>query len=51
MITKDIKANKEIIAAEIKEKSVSVIGGAGSNGLKFIKAVFRLEPEKYILLI
>ncbi len=44
MFSKDIEANKEALSQEIKGKSVCVIGGAGSIGSSFIKAVLRFEP-------
>ena len=39
MFAADIEANKETLQAEIRNKSVCVIGGAGSIGSSFIKAV------------
>ena len=39
MFAADIEANREILTQEIKGKSVCVIGGAGSIGSSFIKAV------------
>lgn len=45
----DIDANKELLSEEIKGKSVLVIGGAGSIGSSFIKAVLRFEPSKLIV--
>ena len=41
MFETDIKANSERLTAEIKDKKVCVIGGAGSIGSSFIKAVLR----------
>ena len=43
MFSADIDANKETLSAEIKGKKVCVIGGAGSIGSNFIKAVLRFE--------
>ena len=45
----DIEANKEILSAEIKGKTVCVIGGAGSIGSSFIKAVLRFEPKSVVV--
>ena len=45
MFAADIEANKEILTVEIKGKKVCVIGGAGSIGSSFIKAVLRFEPN------
>lgn len=49
MFTTDIDANKAILAAEIEGKSVCVIGGAGSIGSSFIRAVLRFKPAKLIV--
>lgn len=49
MFTKDIEVNKELLTAEIKGKKVCVIGGAGSIGSSFIKAVLRFEPASVIV--
>ena len=49
MFQKDIKANSQQLTAEIKGKSVCVIGGAGSIGSSFIKAVLRFEPAKVVV--
>lgn len=49
MFQKDIEANSEKLTAEIKGKSVCVIGGAGSIGSSFIKAVLRFEPAKVVV--
>lgn len=45
MFVPDMEANKEKLTEEIKGKKVCVIGGAGSIGSSFIKAVLRLEPK------
>ena len=39
MFAADIEANKNTLEREIKDKKVCVIGGAGSIGSSFIKAV------------
>lgn len=49
MFEADIQANKEILTAEIKGKKVCVIGGAGSIGSSFIKAVLRFEPVSVVV--
>ena len=49
MFTQDIEANKEILTREIKGKKVCVIGGAGSIGSSFIKAVLRFEPKSVVV--
>ena len=49
MFAADIEANKGILTAEIKGKKVCVIGGAGSTGSSFIKAVLRFEPASVVV--
>ncbi len=49
MFAADIEANKETLSAEIKDKAVCVIGGAGSIGSSFIKAVLRFEPKNVVV--
>lgn len=49
MFAVDIMANKEILTREIKGKTVCVIGGAGSIGSSFIKAVLRFEPKSVVV--
>lgn len=49
MFAADIEANKETLSKEIKDKKVCVIGGAGSIGSSFIKAVLRFEPKSIIV--
>ena len=49
MFAADIEANKEILTLEIKGKKVCVIGGAGSIGSSFIKAVLRFEPASVVV--
>lgn len=44
MFARDIENNKAILSTEIKGKKVCVIGGAGSIGSSFIKAILRFEP-------
>lgn len=45
----DIEANRNTLAQEIKGKKVCVIGGAGSIGSSFIKAVLRFEPKSVVV--
>jgi len=49
MFAHDIEANKETLTQEIKDKKVCVIGGAGSIGSSFIKAVLRFEPKSVVV--
>ncbi len=50
MFALDIEVNKETLQAEIRNKSVCVIGGAGSIGSSFIKAVLPFKPSKLIVI-
>ncbi len=50
MFAADIEANKEALLREIKDKKVCVIGGAGSIGSSFIKAVLRFEPKSVVVI-
>lgn len=50
MFEADIKANAEKLTQEIEGKSVCVIGGAGSIGSSFIKAVLRFKPGKLVVI-
>ena len=50
MFLPDIEANKELLAREITGKKVCVIGGAGSIGSSFIKAVLRFEPKSIVII-
>lgn len=49
MFETDIRANAAQLTQEIKGKSVCVIGGAGSIGSSFIKAVLGFEPAKVVV--
>ncbi len=44
MFAADIDANKEQLTREIKGKTVLVIGGAGTIGSSFIRAILPFEP-------
>lgn len=50
MFKADIESNKEILSNEIKGKKVCVIGGAGSIGSSFIKAILQFEPASVIVI-
>ena len=50
MFKADIEANREQLTREIEGKSVCVIGGAGSIGSSFIKAVLRFRPGKLVVI-
>ena len=49
MFLKDIESNRETLTREIKGKKICVIGGAGSIGSSFIKAVLRFEPKSVVV--
>ncbi len=49
MFATDIEANKNTLEREIKDKKVCVIGGAGSIGSSFIKAVLRFQPKSVVV--
>lgn len=49
MFIADIEANKKRLSSEIKGKKVCVIGGAGSIGSSFIKAVLRFQPASVVV--
>ena len=49
MFRKDIDDNWDELSREIKGKSVCVIGGAGSIGSSFIKALLRFEPKSVVV--
>ena len=49
MFEPDIQANAETLTREIRGKKVCVIGGAGSIGSSFIKAVLRFEPKSVVV--
>ena len=49
MFEPDIQANAEKLTQEIEGKSVCVIGGAGSIGSSYIKAILRFKPGKVVV--
>lgn len=46
----DIESNKEQLQKEIKDKSVCVIGGAGTIGSSFIRAILPFKPLKLVVI-
>lgn len=50
MFLADIKANETKLHAEIEGRSVCVIGGAGSIGSSFIKAILPFRPSKLVVI-
>ncbi len=49
MFLRDISANNELLLRKICGKKVLVIGGAGSIGSSFIKAILPFKPESLIV--
>ncbi len=49
MFTADIESNKDLLSEKIKGKKVLVIGGAGSIGSSFIKALLPFEPASLVV--
>lgn len=49
MFSADIEANKDLLCQEIENKSVCVIGGAGSIGSSFIRALLPFRPAKLVV--
>ena len=49
MFAPDITANRESLSREIKDKTVLVIGGAGTIGSSYIKAILPFEPRTLVV--
>lgn len=49
MFQADIEANKATLSQEIAGRKVCVIGGAGSIGSSFIRAVLRFRPQSVVV--
>lgn len=49
MFLKDIENNKEALTEKITGKSVLVVGGAGSIGSSFIKAILPFKPASLVV--
>lgn len=50
MFAADIEANKEQIRQQVERKSLLVIGGAGSIGSSFIRAILPFQPSKLVVI-
>lgn len=50
MFEADIDANRDILSVEIENKRVCVIGGAGSIGSQFIKALLKFKPRSLVVI-
>ena len=51
MFIHDIEANENTLKEKIHGKTVLVIGGAGSIGSSFIKAILPFQPASLVVLI
>jgi len=49
LFASDLKKNHDTLVREIRDKSVLVIGGAGTIGSSYIKALLRYEPAKLVV--
>ena len=49
MFATDIEANREELSKKIKGKTVLVIGGAGSIGSSFVKAILPFQPSSLVV--
>lgn len=49
LFSNDIKKNSEKLKKEINGKSILVIGGAGTIGSSYIKAVLKFQPSKLVV--
>jgi len=49
MFLLDIEANKDALSEKIKDKTVLVIGGAGSIGSSFVKAILPFKPASLVV--
>ena len=49
MFIGDIETNKSKLTSKIKDKSVLVIGGAGSIGSSYIKAILPFQPKTLVV--
>ena len=49
MFLGDIEANKELLSRKIADKTVLVVGGAGSIGSSFIKAILHFKPATLVV--
>jgi len=50
LLKKDLEANQEILKERIDDKSILVIGGAGTIGSSFIKAILHFHPKRLFVI-
>lgn len=46
---KDLEENRQVLSSGIEEKNILVIGGAGTIGSSFIKALLNFRPAKVVV--
>lgn len=51
MFAQDIESNKEELLQEIQGKKVLVIGGAGTIGSSFIRAILPFKPIELVVVV
>ena len=51
MFLKDIEKNRDKLSEKINGKKILVIGGAGSIGFSFIKAILPFKPASLIVVM
>ena len=44
----DIESNRDRLISEIKGKKILVIGGGGTIGSSFVKAILPFEPSRWL---
>ena len=49
MFKQDIEANRKVLSAKIRDKTVLVIGGAGSIGSSFVRAILPFRPASLVI--
>lgn len=49
LFAKDLEVNKYKLKINIQDKSLLVIGGAGTIGSSFIKAALKFKPSKLVV--
>ena len=49
MLNEDLSVNQQLLAEKIDGRSVLVIGGAGTIGSSFIKALLKFKPSRLIV--
>ncbi len=50
LFAEDINNNREVLRREVEGKSLCVVGGAGSIGSSFIRAILPFKPSKLVVI-